>query len=114
MFDPGATEYLRFFNVYAQGAKAAAASGGAAGVARAYPLVLAVSIALGIVLLPLIVLPLVALRHASRAFFVLAIVAAYLLLAGGGVPGYARFRVPAVPLLVLMSGFALTSRNAHD
>jgi 4-amino-4-deoxy-L-arabinose transferase-like glycosyltransferase len=131
MFDPGATEYLRFFNLYAQGAKSAAASGGAAGVARAYPLVLAASIALGIVLLPLVVLPLVALRHAPpRAFFVLAIVAAYLLLAGGGVPGYARFRVPAVPLLVLMCGFAfaqrrprrcereggnaLPSRNAHD
>jgi 4-amino-4-deoxy-L-arabinose transferase-like glycosyltransferase len=108
LFDPGATEYLRFLGVYSQGARATLDSrGGPAAVARAFPLVFWLSIAFAIALLPLVVLPLFALRRPSREFIVLAIVAAYLITAGGGVFGTARFRVPAVPLLVLMSAFGV-------
>lgn len=113
LFDPGATEYLRFLGVYSQGARATLDQrGGPAAVARTFPLVFWLSIAFAIALLPLVVLPLFALRHPSREFILLAIVAAYLITAGGGVFGTARFRVPAVPLLVLMSAFGLQhSRN---
>jgi hypothetical protein len=45
------------------------------------------------------------------AFGLFALITIYLVAAGGGVPGYHRFRVPAVPFLVLMSAFAYTGRG---
>jgi hypothetical protein len=45
------------------------------------------------------------------AFGLFALITAWLVVAGGGVPGYDRFRVPAVPFLVLMSAFAYTGRR---
>jgi hypothetical protein len=41
----------------------------------------------------------------------LAIVPGYLVFAGGGVPGYSRFRAPAVPFLIVMSAVAFTRRS---
>ncbi|HKR66392.1 MAG TPA: glycosyltransferase family 39 protein [Thermoanaerobaculia bacterium] len=101
LLDPGATEYLRFLGVYSSGARASGL--------RAYPMVLWSSVVLGLLLLPLLVLPLVALRHPTRERMLLALIVAYLVAAGGGIPGYARFRVPAVPMLVLLSAAAVAS-----
>lgn len=107
MFDPGAAEYLRFFDLYRQGGRAKLESGGVSATMRAYPLAFWSSIALALVLAPLVVLPpIAAFRARSAAFLLLFTIAAYLIAAGGGVPGYARFRVPAVPFLVVMSAFA--------
>lgn len=60
MFDPGAAEYLRFFDLYREGGQAKLASGGLTATARAYPLAFWSSIALAAVLAPLVLLPLVA------------------------------------------------------
>lgn len=117
MFDPGATEYLRMFGIYFEGGRAKLASGGVRGAARTYPLAFWSSIALAVILAPLVILPLVgamrvrAIRAPGVAFLLLAIVAAYLLFAGGGVPGYSRFRAPAVPFLVVMSAVAFVPRT---
>ncbi|MDP9193588.1 MAG: glycosyltransferase family 39 protein [Acidobacteriota bacterium] len=117
LFDPGATEYLRMFGLYSEGGSAMIASGGGRNTARNYPIAFWSSIALGILLTPLVVLPFigacrsVAHRSATAAFFLLAIIAAYLVFAGGGVPGRSRFRVPAVPFLVVMSAVAFARRN---
>jgi hypothetical protein len=115
LFDPGAVEYPRMLGVYTQGGNAAIAGGGLRGVARAYPFLFWVSIVLAIALMPLVVLPLVAATrvpaHERLAFWLFALIAAYLVVAGGGVPGYHRFRVPAVPFLVLMSAFVYTARR---
>jgi 4-amino-4-deoxy-L-arabinose transferase-like glycosyltransferase len=112
LFDPGATEYLRMFRIYSQGGRAVMASGGMRGAARAYPIAFWSSIALALVLAPLVLLPLVgAVRSPSIAFFLLALIAGYLLFAGGGVPGYSRFRAPAVPFLVVMSAVAFVPRT---
>ena len=71
---------------------------------RAYPLTFWSSVVLAMVLAPLVLLPLVfAYRARSAAFFLLFAIAAYLITAGGGVPGTARFRAPTVPFLIVMS-----------
>ena len=112
LFDPGATEYLRMFGIYSEGGRAALAGGGMRGAARAYPIAFWSSIALAVILAPLVILPLVGMMRApSMPFFLLAIVAGYLLFAGGGVPGYSRFRAPAVPFLVVMSAVAFVPRT---
>jgi 4-amino-4-deoxy-L-arabinose transferase-like glycosyltransferase len=112
LFNPGATEYLRMFDLYREGGGALMAGRGIADTARAYPLPFWSSIALGIILMPLVILPWVgAYRSPTTAFFLLAVVAGYLVFAGGGVPGYSRFRAPAVPFLIVMSAVAFTRRN---
>jgi hypothetical protein len=115
LFDPGALEYPRMFGVYREGVGATVRGSGLLGLVRAYPLAVAASVVLAIVLLPLIVLPVIATVRFRRDLRVLllALIAAYLIVAGGGVPGYHRFRVPAVPFLVLLSATVVyTSRNA--
>jgi hypothetical protein len=118
LFDPGAVEYLRMFGLYSQGGRAVIGSGGVFAVARAYPLPFLLSALLGVLLLPLVILPFVAStripRHARFAFGLFALLAAYLVTAGGGMPGYHRMRVPAVPFLVLMSAFVYTARTCSS
>ena len=103
-------EYLRFLGVYSQGGRAVMDQQGIVGLARAYPLGFWLSIAFAVALVPLVVLPVVALvrlpRDARPAFTVLAMVAGYLIVSGGGMSATSRFRVPAVPFLVLMSAYA--------
>jgi 4-amino-4-deoxy-L-arabinose transferase-like glycosyltransferase len=112
LFDPGATEYLRMFDLYREGGGAMMANRGIGTTARAYPIPFWSSIALSMILAPLVILPFIgAFRSPTAAFVLLAIVAGYLVFAGGGVPGYSRFRAPAVPFLVLMSTVAFTRRS---
>ena len=112
LFDPGATEYLRMFALYREGGGAMMAARGIGTTARAYPIAFWSSIALAIILAPLVILPFMgAYRSPTVAFVLLAIVAGYLVFAGGGVPGYSRFRAPAVPFLVLMSAVAFVRRS---
>jgi 4-amino-4-deoxy-L-arabinose transferase-like glycosyltransferase len=107
MFDPGAAEYLRFFGLYEEGGRASMADHGMLSTARTYPLAFWSSVALAIMLAPLVLLPVLAIiRTRSGAMLLLAVLAGYLIAAGGGVPGYARFRVPAVPFLIVMSAMA--------
>ncbi|MBV8547779.1 MAG: glycosyltransferase family 39 protein [Acidobacteria bacterium] len=119
LFEPGVTEYARTFGFYtANGGLAAMVDGGFAGFARAHPILVAVSIVWAIALLPLVLLPIVAVLRVPRvsrlAFGLFALITVYFVVAGGGVPGYHRFRVPAVPFLVLMSAFAYTARRCSS
>jgi hypothetical protein len=119
LFGPGVSEYARTFGLYTtNGGLSAMVDGGFAAFARAHPILVAVSIVWAIVLLPLVLLPVVAAMHVlseSRlAFGLFALITVYLVVAGGGVPGYHRFRVPAVPFLVLMSAFAYTARRCSS
>jgi hypothetical protein len=115
LFEPGAAEYARTFGLYTSGGQAAMVDGGFEAFARAHPILIGVSIVWALVLLPLVALPIVAVRRVpanSRfAFGLFALITVYLVVAGGGVPGYHRFRVPAVPFLVLMSAFVYTGRQ---
>ncbi|MGA8809231.1 MAG: hypothetical protein WB973_15245 [Thermoanaerobaculia bacterium] len=116
LFEPGVTEYARTFGLYTtNGGLAAMVDGGFATFARAHPILIAVSIVWAIVLLPLVLLPIIAATrvppHSRLAFGLFALITIWLIAAGGGVPGYHRFRVPAVPFLVLMSAFAYTGRR---
>jgi 4-amino-4-deoxy-L-arabinose transferase-like glycosyltransferase len=119
LFEPGVTEYARTFGLYtANGGLAAMVDGGFAAFAHAHPILIAVSIVWAIVLLPLVLLPIIgAMRvppQSRLAFGLFALITLYLVAAGGGVPGYHRFRVPAVPFLVLMSAFAYTARRCSS
>jgi hypothetical protein len=119
LFEPGVTEYARMFGLYTtNGGLSAMVDGGFAGFTRAHPILVAVSIVWAIVLLPLVLLPIVgAMRVTSNsrpAFGLFALITVYLVAAGGGIPGYHRFRVPAVPFLVLMSAFAYTARRCSS
>jgi len=115
LFEPGAAEWARTFGLYGGGGQSAMVDGGFRRFARAHPILIAVSILWAIVLLPLVVLPIdAATRVPARsrlAFGLFALIAIWLVLAGGGVPGYHRFRVPAIPFLVLMSAFVYTPRE---
>jgi len=116
LFEPGAAEYARTFGLSTtNGGMAAMVDGGFAALARAHPILIGVSIVWALVLLPLVLLPIVAAirvpAHSRHAFGLFALITAYLVIAGGGVPGYHRFRVPAVPFLVLMSAFVYTDRQ---
>jgi hypothetical protein len=110
LLDPGAVEYLRFFGLYAEGGRAAMAQGGLAAAARAFPLGFWLSVVLAVLLLPLVVLPFIGAARVPRnrraAFVLFALIAGYLIAVSGGIHGYHRFRVPAVPFLLLMSAFA--------
>jgi hypothetical protein len=119
LFEPGVTEYARTFGLYtANGGLSAMVDGGFAVFARAHPILVAVSIVWAIVLLPLVLLPVIGSMRVppdSRlAFGLFALITIWLVAAGGGVPGYHRFRVPAVPFLVLMSAFAYTARRCSS
>jgi hypothetical protein len=116
LLEPGAAEYARTFGLYtANGGLTAIIDGRFGGFARAHPVLIAVSIIWAVVLLPLVLLPIIAATRVPTesplAFALFALIAAWLVLAGGGVPGYHRFRVPAVPFLVLMSAFVYTDRR---
>lgn len=118
LFDPGAVEYLRLFGWYPESGGALARAvdvgllRGSLELARSRPLAFATTALFAFPLAALVILPVhAAFRLTSRVrmpFVVLAVVAAYLAAAGGGVPGSSRFRVPMVPLLVIMSGLALS------
>jgi hypothetical protein len=118
LFDPGAVEYPRMLGLYTSGGQAALAGGGVRAVARAYPFLFCLSIVWALALLPLVLLPIAgAFRVPAQsrlAFGLFALIAVYLVVAGGGVPGYHRFRVPAVPFLVLMSAFAYTGHQCSS
>ncbi|HEX7151213.1 MAG TPA: hypothetical protein VF618_06975 [Thermoanaerobaculia bacterium] len=109
LFDPGAVEYLRMLGIYGEGGRAFLERSGFLATARAYPLEVALSIALAAVLLPLIVLAAAGAVRGWRnpQIVLLAVLAGYLLVAGGGVHGYHRFRVPAVPFLLLLASSTL-------
>ena len=117
LFDPGAIEYLRLFGRY-EGAKGALMRAVDLGPLRAFlvlareqPQVLWPTVLLAGLLAPLVLLPLFAIRglapEARRPFALLAAVAAYFVIVGGGVPGSNRFRVPAIPPLIIMSAVAV-------
>lgn len=110
LFDPGAAEYLRILHLYDRGARQTPLRQ----LPARYPLVFFTSIALALVLLPLLVLTAVTLLRRWRDPRVLAIglVTAYMVLAGGGVPGNARFRAPIAPLLVILTACLATARQA--
>lgn len=118
LFEPGAAEYARTFGLYTSGGQAAMVDGGFAAFARVHPILIGVSIVWALVLLPLVLLPIAgAMRvpaESRLAFGLFALITAYLVAAGGGVPGYHRFRVPAVPFLVLMSAFVYTDRRCSS
>jgi hypothetical protein len=116
LFEPGAAEYARTFGLYtSSGGLTSMIDGGFASFAHAHPILIGVSIIWALVLLPLVLLPIVAAtfvpKQARLAFRLFALVTVYLVVAGGGVPGYHRFRVPAVPFLILMSAFVYTRRR---
>jgi uncharacterized membrane protein len=122
LFEPGAAEYARTFGLYTpNGGLVAMVDGRFAGFARTHPILTGVSVVWTIVLLPLVLLPLAAIVRVRRApagsrlaFGLFALITAWLVVAGGGVPGYHRFRVPAVPFLVLMSAFVYTDRTCSS
>jgi 4-amino-4-deoxy-L-arabinose transferase-like glycosyltransferase len=124
LFDPGAVEYLRLLGAYPKtgGALVRMIDRGPVAGLRDFgarqPLAFWTSAVMSAVLLPLVMLPVVAARGvpapARSAYLFLGLVAAYFVICGGGVPGSSRFRVPVVPLLVLMTGFAVNARAASD
>jgi hypothetical protein len=114
--EPGAAEYARTFGLYtSSGGLTSMIDGGFASFARAHPILIGVSIIWALVLLPLVLLPIIAATFVPKqtriAFGLFALITVYLVIAGGGIPGYHRFRVPAVPFLVLMSAFVYTRRR---
>jgi hypothetical protein len=120
LLDPGAVEYLRFAGLYTEGGQRVLERPGRGAVqrllqlARAYPLAVAGSCVLALLLLPLLLLPIVGATRIPRQlrahFFLLALVTAYFIAISGGVAPQPRFRVPVVPLLILMSAFAVRPR----
>jgi hypothetical protein len=119
LVEPGAVEYLRLFGGY-EGHRGALMRTNDVGLVRAFlllareqPHVLWPTVVLAIVLGPLVVLPAIAaLRlapHERLPFAILAFTVAWFVTAGGGVPGSNRFRVPAIPLLIVMSALGAAS-----
>jgi hypothetical protein len=120
LFDPATLDYLRLFGAYpatspvtrygSQGLAATVAT-----IAREYPPVLWCSLLLEAVLLGYLAL---AARGAWRAAVlrgipearVLLLIAAYFLLLSGGIFGTARFRLPIMPVMILLAGYALSAR----
>jgi 4-amino-4-deoxy-L-arabinose transferase-like glycosyltransferase len=116
LFEPGTAEYARTFGLYtSSGGLTSMIDGEFASFARTHPILIGVSIIWALVLLPLVLLPIVAATRVSAssrlAFGLFALITVYLVIVGGGVPGYHRFRVPAVPFLILMSAFVYTRRR---
>jgi hypothetical protein len=119
LFDPASLDYLRLFGAYpatspvtrfgSQGLTATVAA-----IARAYPAVVWCSLMLEAILLAYLAL---AARGAWRALRRgipeargLLLIAAYFLILSGGIFGAARFRLPIVPVIVLLGGYALAAR----
>jgi hypothetical protein len=119
LFDPASLDYLRLFNAYPatspvtrfgnQGLAATVAS-----IARAYPAVLWCSLLLEAILLGYLAL---AARGAWRALRcgvpearALLLIAACFLVLSGGIFGTARFRLPIMPVMILLGGYALSAR----
>src|SRR3954453_7078080 len=102
LFEPGTIEYARTFGIYAaNGGLGSMVDGRFGGFARSHPILIAVSIVWGIVLLPLVFLPLFAATHVRSdkklPFGLFALITLWLVVVGGGAPGEHRFRVPRVP-----------------
>jgi hypothetical protein len=118
--DPGAVEYLRTFGLYPElgGRLGQVIDRGIVPVIRdiywEQPLVFWATLLSGPFVLPLLFLPVVAALRGPQprhAFIMIAVLAAYFVIASGGYPGSSRLRVPAVPLMVLMCGFAFGRRG---
>jgi hypothetical protein len=119
--DPSGVEYMRILGWYPAvgGFQSRAVDEGISTammtLIQHYPATVIASMALGIVSLPFLLGPVLALRrlHPSTTapFVVLASVAVYLLIAGGGVPGNSRFRAPTMPLVVMMTACGWRSRS---
>jgi len=117
LFDPGIAAYLQFLGLLDAGQGVMPEIGreglmhGSETVAKQHPLAFWMSVAGGLFLLPLVLLPvssLVLARGEERTtLFLLAMMVAYFVVAGGGVPGTSRFRVPIVPILIVMSAAAI-------
>jgi hypothetical protein len=121
LFDPASLDYLRLFDAYPAtspvtrfGSQGLAAT--VAAIARAYPAVLWCSLLLEGILLGYLAL---AARGAWRALGLgipearaLLLIAAYFLVLSGGIFGTARFRLPIMPVMILLGGYALSARRA--
>ncbi len=116
VLDPGATDWLRLFGAYTHAGRLQAfiSDGLHAGIRRVIdtnPAVFWLSLALSPFVIALAVLPTVAATRITPehkpAFALLSVAVIYFIVAGGGVPGMGRFRAPIIPLLILMSAFAL-------
>jgi Dolichyl-phosphate-mannose-protein mannosyltransferase len=113
LFDPGSVEYFRAFGAYPEqgGLLARAVDRGpwtaARELAELHSAAFWTSAAFCLLTAPYVIAPWIAVVHVRppvrRTFVVTALVAAYFVLASGGVPGSSRFRVPLVPLFVIMS-----------
>jgi 4-amino-4-deoxy-L-arabinose transferase-like glycosyltransferase len=119
LFEPGAIEYLRLFGAYPEEGGSLllivdrGLVRGSLELARTRPVAVWSSVVLAVLLLPLVVLPFGSWRSASaRGPAVLFALLALWLVAAAGVVGASRFRVPAVPCLVLLGALALHS--THD
>ena len=118
LFDPGSLDYLRLFGAYPAaspvtryGSQGLAAT--VAAIAREYPAVLWCSLLLEAILLGYLAL---AARGAWRALRLgvpearaLLLIAAYFLFLSGGIFGTARFRLPIMPVMILLGGYATHS-----
>jgi hypothetical protein len=117
LFDPGATDWLRLFGAYSRAGRLQAFinDGLYAGIRRLIdtnPAIVWLSLTLSPFVVALVVLPsLAAVRITQNghtvAFALMSITVIYFIVAGGGVPGMGRFRAPVIPLMILMSAFAL-------
>jgi hypothetical protein len=113
LIDPAGVEYMRMVGRYPKvgGFQAMALDEGISAavitLTRRYPATVITSSILALVSMLYLLGPVAAcfrLTPRTRGPFVLmAVVATYLLIAGGGVPGNSRFRVPTIPLLVVMT-----------
>jgi 4-amino-4-deoxy-L-arabinose transferase-like glycosyltransferase len=120
LLEPGAIEYLRLFDAYPRSGGALAnvvqrgLVRGAFDFAKAFPLAFWMSVMAALILLPLVGLPFLAVVRGPgvRGVGLLAI-AAYFVIIAGGPPGSSRFRVPIVPILVVMSAFAIGRRDEN-
>ena len=123
LFDPASLDYLRLFGAYPaispvtrfgnQGLAATIAT-----IARAYPAVLWCSLLLEAILLAYLALAArgawrAALRHGLPEARSLLLIAAYFLVLSGGIFGAARFRLPIMPVMILLGGYALACQSPH-
>ena len=121
LFEPGAVEYLRTFGWYPESGGALQRTvdrglvRGTIDLASRAPFVFWSSLILGIALLPLLLLPMIAMRvlpPAARIPFTLIVsVIVYFVIVSGGVPGSSRFRAPIVPLLAISGAFVFDARR---
>jgi hypothetical protein len=124
LFDPASLDYLRLFGAYPEtspvtrfGGQGLAAT--VATIAREYPAVVWCSLLLEAILLAYLALAARgvwrALRHRVANLpeaRVLLLIAAYFLVLSGGIFGTARFRLPIMPVVILLGGYALATRQS--